>query len=56
MLQLYTAHVADQSFATIAPSLIFNPKRSKFSIQVGSESQLGNWKNSALKLGLWREF
>lgn len=56
MLQLYTANVADQTIGTIAPSLIFNPKNKKYRIQIGSESQLGHWENSALKIGLWREF
>lgn len=56
MLQLYTAHVDSDTIATIAPSLVFNPKASKFRIQVGTESQIGQIKNTALKIGLWREF
>jgi hypothetical protein len=56
MLQIYTANVVDQTFGTIAPSFIFSPKNSKLRIQIGAESQLGNWENSALKIGLWREF
>lgn len=56
MLQFYTANAADQTFGTIAPSFIFKPKNSKFRIQIGSESQLGDWNNSALKIGLWRKF
>lgn len=56
MIQLYTAHMFGENVATVAPSVIFSPKSSKFRIQIGSESQLGNLGNSALKLGLWREF
>lgn len=56
MIQLYTAEIAGETVATIAPSLVFTPRERKFSIQVGAESQIGNMRNSALKLGLWREF
>jgi hypothetical protein len=56
MLQLYTAHIAGNSIATIAPSIVIAPKSNKFRIQLGSESQIGNLGNSALKIGLWREF
>ena len=56
MLQIYTAEIAGETVATIAPSLVFTPRERKFSIQVGAESQIGNMRNSALKLGLWREF
>ncbi|KEJ89133.1 hypothetical protein [Sulfitobacter donghicola] len=56
MLQLYTAFVENQSVATIAPSIVLSPKNSKFRFQVGTESEIGNWGNTALKLALWREF
>lgn len=56
MLQLYTLNAAGNNLATIAPSLIFKPKGGKFRIQVGSESEIGDLQNSALKFGLWREF
>jgi hypothetical protein len=55
MLQLYTAY-ADHGSATLAPSLVFTPAKSKFRIQVGAESKIGEFDNSALKIGLWREF
>lgn len=56
MLQIYTAHLEGGSIATFAPSLIFSPKKSKFRLQLGAESEVGNPGNSAIKLGLWREF
>lgn len=56
MLQIYTAYVQDDTIATIAPSVIFSPKKSKFRIQIGAESEIGNMDNSAVKFGLWREF
>lgn len=56
MLQLYTAYVAGNSIATIAPSFVISPKSTKIRVQIGSESQIGNLGNSALKIGLWREF
>ncbi|MCX7567850.1 hypothetical protein OS189_16010 [Sulfitobacter sp. F26169L] len=56
MLQIYTAHTSEQHIATFAPSVIFSSKVSKFKIQIGTESQIGNLGNSAIKLGLWREF
>jgi hypothetical protein len=56
MLQIYTAHVATQNTATLAPSLVLSPKNGKFRLQIGSESQFGNLSNSVLKISLWREF
>ena len=56
MLQIYTAHIDDQSIATFAPSLVFKPKNAKFRIQIGAESEIGRAHNTALKIGLWREF
>lgn len=56
MLQFYTMHMADKTSATFAPSVIFSPKKSKFRIVIGAETPLKNMSNTALKLGLWREF
>jgi hypothetical protein len=56
MIQLYTANVAQNSIATLAPSFVFAPKNTKFRIQIGTESELGHLANSAVKIGLWREF
>ena len=56
MLQIYAADISGSAAATIAPSIVFSPKKKKFSVQIGTESQIGNFDNSALKLGLWREF
>jgi len=56
MLQIYSAHTVEDSFATIAPSVVISPKNGKYRLQIGTESQLGDIQNSALKLGLWREF
>jgi hypothetical protein len=56
MLQIYSAHTVEDSFATIAPSVVISPKNGKYRLQIGTESQFGDIQNSALKLGLWREF
>ncbi len=56
MIQIYTAKILGETAATIAPSLIFKPKRRKFSLQIGAESPVGDAYSSALKLGIWREF
>ena len=56
MLQLYTARFESGSIATIAPSIILTHKKSKFRLQIGAESQIGNRENSAIKLSLWRDF
>jgi len=56
MLQIYTGHTALTSTATIAPSLVFTPKNGAFRIQIGTESLLGDFSNSAVKIGLWRTF
>jgi len=56
MIQLYTAHIDGASTATLAPSFVFKPDFTQFQFQIGTESELGNARNSALKIGLWREF
>lgn len=56
MFQVYAAEIFGQAVATIAPSLVFSPPERKFSIQIGAETQIGDTHNSALKIGLWREF
>ena len=56
MLQLYIGNLDDNTYASIAPSLVFHPRKTKFRIQIGAESQLGDLDNSALKIGIWRAF
>lgn len=56
MLQLYTAHAVGETIATLAPSVVYSPENTKFSIQLGAESQIGHWDNAAIKIGIWREF
>ena len=57
MMQVYTGHIAGESFATIAPSIVISPfERKNISIQIGAETEIGNSANSAIKIGLWRTF
>ncbi len=56
MVQLFAGNLDQKTFRTFAPSLIVSPKFTKFRIQFGTESEVGNLRNSVLKLGLWREF
>ena len=58
MLQLYTANVQNENFATIAPSLLISPSKddSAYRFQVGTETLFGDIEASAIKIGLWREF
>lgn len=56
MVQIYLAHLAQDTFATVAPSLVFSPGKSKFRIQVGLESPLEELRDSSIKIGLWRNF
>lgn len=56
MLQLYTAHSAGEGLVTLAPSVVFTPFKGKFRLQIGSETEIRSPENSALKIGLWREF
>lgn len=56
MLQLFTLDVGEQRIATIAPSVVFAPKFTKFRVQLGFESALGQFYNSAAKISIWREF
>ncbi len=56
MVQLYLAHLDRETYGSIAPSIVIKPRNSKFRIQIGAESQLGNFENPGLKFGIWREF
>ncbi|MGJ8628092.1 MAG: hypothetical protein ACSHXB_14120 [Sulfitobacter sp.] len=56
MVQLYLAHLDQQTYGSIAPSIVIKPRNSKFRIQIGAESQLDDLENTGIKLGLWREF
>jgi hypothetical protein len=56
MIQIYSAFAAGESIVTISPSLVFKPKGKKFSLLISTESEIDNFENTALKIGLWREF
>jgi len=56
MMQVYLSHLEGETFTTLAPSVVYSPKASKLSIQFGAQSTLGLWDDTALKLGIWREF
>ncbi len=56
MVELYLANLNSKTYATVAPSLVFKPRKGKYRFQVGAESPLGHFADTALKLGLWREF
>lgn len=56
MIQLYLSDFDGNSTASIAPSLILQPRGKKFRVQVGAEAPLDDTDNTALKLGLWRDF
>jgi len=55
-IQIYSAFAAGESIVTISPSLVFKPKGKKFSLLISTESEIDNFENTALKIGLWREF
>lgn len=56
MVQFYLANLDQKTYASIAPSLVFKPRKGQLRFQIGAESQLGNFENTAIKLGLWRDF
>lgn len=56
MVQLYLSHLDRETYGSIAPSLVIKPGKSKFRYQIGAETQFGNYENTALKIGVWREF
>ena len=56
MIEIYLAHLDSKTYATIAPSLVFKPHKGKYRFQIGAQTPLGHYENTALKLGLWREF
>lgn len=56
MVQIFSAHAVGETIATLAPSVVYSPANTKFSILLGAESQIGQWDNTAVKIGIWREF
>lgn len=56
MVQLYLSHLDGEGFGTFAPSVIWKPKAGKFRLQLGFEAPMRNMDDTALKLGIWREF
>ncbi len=56
MLQIYLMRDFNGSTGTLAPSVVYRPGESKFRIQVGVETPFGRARDTAIKLGLWREF
>ena len=56
MLQLYLTHLDEKMYSTIAPSVVLSPKWAKFRIQVGALAPLENLDNTAIKIGIWRDF
>lgn len=56
MVQLYLTHLDREFFATVAPSVVIKPRNGKLKIQIGAETPVNNLQDTALKLGIWREF
>ena len=58
MVQAFHARSLGVAATSIAPSVIIQPMRNQknLRIRIGAETQVGNSMNTALKLGLWREF
>jgi hypothetical protein len=56
MLQLYLGHLDNEFYATLAPAVVIKPRKAKFKILIGTEIPMEDTKNTALKLGIWREF
>jgi hypothetical protein len=56
MVQLFIANLDRDTYASIAPSIVLKPRKSKFQYQIGLETQLGNADFTGIKIGLWREF
>jgi hypothetical protein len=56
IFEINLGHSDGNSFATVAPSLVLKPKFTKFQIQLGVQSPIGNSRPNQIKIGLWREF
>ncbi len=56
MLQLYLAHLDSETYSTLAPSLVVAPKWAKFRIQMGALAPLEDLDNTAIRIGIWRDF
>jgi len=56
MVQVYFAHLDGELYGTVAPSVLFKPRKVNFRIQIGAEIPVRNVSDAALKLGIWRKF
>lgn len=56
MVQLYLAHIDQQTYGTLAPSVLIRPRNRNFQIQIGTEMPFSAISETSIKLGLWREF
>ena len=56
MFQIFVTNLDGATYGTLAPSVIYTPRKGKFKIQFGAESPVDDFINTSLKIGIWREF
>ena len=56
MVQLFVSHTSAGTFAKVAPSVIFSPRGTQYRVQIGSEVPANAPENTAIKIGIWRQF
>mgnify|MGYP001799409530 CR=1 FL=1 len=56
MIQMFNTLENGQVFSDIAPSLLYQPRQGPYTIQIGAEFPVAGGGDTALKIGLWRDF
>ena len=56
MVQMFNTSEGGQLYTKLAPSYLFSPAQGKTTYQFGAEIPVAGGGNTAIKIGIWREF
>ncbi|WP_298969531.1 hypothetical protein [uncultured Roseobacter sp.] len=56
MMQVFLTYQEGALFSKVAPSLLIQPGKGKYTIQIGAEIPTNGDGDTELKIGLWRDF
>lgn len=56
MMQVFMTYQGDELFTKAAPSLLILPGKGSYTFQIGAEIPTTGGGDTALKIGIWREF
>ena len=56
MAQMFMTYQESELFTKLAPSLLIQPGKGTYTLQIGAELPVTGGGSSALKIGIWRDF